>query len=375
MAVRILSAILVIAPLLAGCPAPVTLDMGRLGETYLADAADPAALQVMEAGDALDDCGLPAGIADRQTGVEVVDSDLFWHTAFPEPVPSSTIQTILADPAVSQRLANLDVEYMVAVGGRSVSTQMNGSMSCSLQGCAGALWNQERTNLEATVWDLETDLPVESIIANGSAKTVMAAFIVPIIWLEPYTRSTTCRNLGREIGSVVAEQIDRQAVQVAVVGISGSAFQTIDPDDLEDLAELAEDGDEAALYDLAVYFQQVGDWNAIPRWQAEAQFRLALATNGDERWQWLCRAAHAGHAAAQAQTGWASEADYYTDGAVATDLTEAYKWYRLALLNGELSAAEDMERLRPSLTDAQIAEAERRASEWRPGPCDAAAVG
>lgn len=366
---RVPFAILALAPLLAACPAPVTLDVGRLGNTILADTADPSTYQIMEAGEALDDCGLPGSIENNQSNVEIVDSDLFWRTAFPEPVPSSTILSVLVDPGISQRLAELDVEYLVAVGGESVATEMNGSMSCSIQGCAGALWNEEWTDLEATVWDLDNDAPVESIVAKGSAKTVMAAFIVPVIWLEPYTRSATCRNLGREIGAVVAEQDNREIVQIAVVGISGSAFQAVDPDDLEDLVELAEEGDDDALYDLAVHFQQIGDWNTIPLWQTEVLFRLALITNGEERWNWLCKAANAGHAAAQARAGWAYEADYYTDGTVKPDLTEAYKWYRLALLNGDISAAADMERLQPSLTDAQVAEAERRASQWRPGPC------
>lgn len=368
-AVRIRILILALAPLLAACPAPVTLDVGRLGDNVPGMTDDPATYQVMEAGAALADCGVPRGIVARQSGVEVVDSDTFWRTAFPEPVPSATIATILSDPTVAERLAALDVEYVVAVGGQSVSTRMNGSMSCSLQGCAGALWNEEWTDLQATVWDLETDAAVESIIAKGSAKTIMAAFIVPVIWLEPYTRSTTCHNLGREVGVLVSERHVDDVVQVALVGISGSAFQGLDADDIDDLAELAEEGDEDALYDLAVYFQQVGDWDTIPRWQTETLYRMALVSDGDARWAWLCRAAHAGHAAAQAQAGWAAEADYYTDGTVPTNLTEAYKWYRLALLNGELSAADDMARLGASLTPEQIAEAERRASEWRPGPC------
>ncbi len=368
-AVRVPITILAIAPLLAACPAPVTLDVDRLGAALPGATADPAGFQVMEAGEALADCGLPRGIAARQPGVAVVDSEEFWRTAFPEPVPSSTIGTLLFDPAVSQRLAGLDVDYVIAVGGHSVSTAMNGSMSCGMQGCAGALWNEERTDLEATIWDLESDAAVDTVVAEGSAKTIMAAVIVPILWLEPYTRSTTCHTLGREVGQLVAERNDADAVQVAVVGVSGSAFQGLDPGDLDALARRAGDGDEDALYELAVYFQQVGDWNSIPRWQAETLYRLALVSESDERWTWLCRAAHAGHAAAQAQAGWAAEADYYTDGAVPTDLTEAYTWYRLALLNGEISAAEDMARLEAQLTPEQIAEAERRASAWRPGPC------
>lgn len=375
MAVRVSALVLAIAPLLAACPAPVTLDMNRLGETYVAGAADPAVLQVMEASPTLNACGLTGGIADRRSDVEVVDSRQFWRTAFPEPVPWSRVQTVLADPAIAGRVADLEVDYLVAVGGETIGTETTGSMSCGPQGCAGALWNQERTNLSATIWDIDRGAAIDSVAVSGSAKTIMAAFIVPVVWLEPYTRSTTCRNLGREIASLVAERHDGEAVQVAVVGVPGSAIQDTDPGRIDDLIDLAADGDEAALYELAAHFQRVGDWNPIPRWPAEARFRLALAAESADRWRWLCQAAQAGHAAAQAHAGWAAEADYYTDGAVETDPTEAYKWYRLALLNGEISAAEDMERLQATLTPDQIAEAERRASEWRPGDCESGTLG
>ena len=369
MAVRILFAIVAVAPLLAACPAPVTLDMGRLGNSHLAEDTDTAAYQVMEAGEPLRRCGFTAGIGDRQPDIAVIDSSRFWRTAFPDPVPHSTIETLLADPEVSNRLAELDVDYVVAVGGRTSSTQMNGSMQCGGQGCAGAMWNEEWTDLEASVWDLEAGAPVDAVVAKGSAKTIVAALIVPFLWLEPYTRSTTCRNMGREVGALVAERHGDESALVAVVGISGSAFQLVEPDDLDDLAAAAEDGDEAALYDLAVHFQRVGDWNTIPYWQTETHYRLALVSTGEERWQWLCRAAHAGHAAAQAQAGWAFEAGYYTEEAVRSDPVEAYKWYWLALLNGEISAAEDLARLDEILTPEQVAEAQGRASEWQPGGC------
>lgn len=371
MAVRVPSLILAIAPLLAGCPAPVTLDMNRLGEAYVAGAADPAVLQVMEASPTLQACGLASGIADHRRRVGVVDSRRFWRAAFPEPVPWSSVQTVLADPGVAERVADLDIDYLVAVGGETIGTPSTGSLSCSLQGCAGALWHQERTSLQATIWDIDGAVAIESVGANGSAKSIMAAFILPVVWLEPYTRSTTCRNLGREIASVLAERHDGEAVRVAVAGVPGSAIQNTDPDRIGDLIDLAAGGDDEALYELAVHFQRIGEWDPIPRWPAETRFRLALAADSGDRWPWLCQAAHAGHAAAQAHMGWAAEADYYTDGAVETDPTEAYKWYRLALLNGEISAAEDMERLRTALTGDQVAEAERRATEWRPGDCAA----
>jgi len=47
---------------------------------------------------------------------------------------------------------------------------------------------------------------------------------------------------------------------------------------------------------------------------------------------------------------------------------EAYKWYQLAIRQGEPNAGVNKKRLLPKLTAEQIAEGERRAREFVPKP-------
>ncbi len=47
------------------------------------------------------------------------------------------------------------------------------------------------------------------------------------------------------------------------------------------------------------------------------------------------------------------------------DYVEAHKWFNLAATRGNLSAARNMDWLAKKMTPAQIAEAQRRAREWK----------
>jgi hypothetical protein len=50
---------------------------------------------------------------------------------------------------------------------------------------------------------------------------------------------------------------------------------------------------------------------------------------------------------------------------VPQDAIEAYKWYTLALKNGEDFAGDSRSFLAKTMTPEQIAEGERRAAEWK----------
>jgi hypothetical protein len=78
--------------------------------------------------------------------------------------------------------------------------------------------------------------------------------------------------------------------------------------------------------------------------------------------RWFRLAANKGNAIAQKQLG-----SMYENGiAVPRDLIEAHKWYNLAGANGNKLGAEFRELLALEMTPAQIAEAHKRAREWKP---------
>lgn len=74
-------------------------------------------------------------------------------------------------------------------------------------------------------------------------------------------------------------------------------------------------------------------------------------------WRWLCVAANGGHVDAQVELG-----HYWQFGIapVAKDWVRAYMWYRLATAGGSERAPTDADELRPRLTAARRAEAERQ---------------
>ena len=102
---------------------------------------------------------------------------------------------------------------------------------------------------------------------------------------------------------------------------------------------------------------------------AEAQFYLAtmyaegrgVSEDYVEALKWDRRAAEQGHAEAQAVLG-----SVYEDGElVSKDYVSAYVWYTLATARG-YDESSSRDRIAKQMTAAQIAEAKRRASNWKP---------
>ena len=76
---------------------------------------------------------------------------------------------------------------------------------------------------------------------------------------------------------------------------------------------------------------------------------------------WYRKAAEQGYANAQFDLGMM----YYEGLGVLQDYIEAHKWLNLAASNGHPDAAASREHTEKRMTNAQIAEAQQRASEWQ----------
>ncbi len=96
----------------------------------------------------------------------------------------------------------------------------------------------------------------------------------------------------------------------------------------------------------------------------EAQFELYMRGGAvKEKWKWLCRSAHGGHAPAQFATGVNYKGGWDRKS---TDPIQAYLWYSLSADNGHSTAKFEREGVVASMTPAQIAEAKRLVAEWKP---------
>ena len=106
------------------------------------------------------------------------------------------------------------------------------------------------------------------------------------------------------------------------------------------------------------------------RGNAAAQFRLGVMY--DNGWgvpqdlaqamDWYRKAAEQGYAAAQFNLG----VMYDNASGVPQDFVQAHKWFSLAAAQGEADAIKECDAIAAKMMPAQIAEAQKLASEWKP---------
>ncbi len=151
---------------------------------------------------------------------------------------------------------------------------------------------------------------------------------------------------------------------------------------LREWQPLAEQGDALAQYQVGMLYhkgrgvpqddRQARKWyaKAAAQGQPKAQFSLGtLYFNGEggskdyqQALRWFRLAAHQGEALAQTKL-----AIMYDDGnGMPKDKVQAYKWLSLAATNGDKPAPMLRDLLAKEMTPAQIAEAKKLASEWKP---------
>ncbi len=80
--------------------------------------------------------------------------------------------------------------------------------------------------------------------------------------------------------------------------------------------------------------------------------------------RWLRAAAEAGHGAAQSMLGYL----YASGKAADPDPVRAYLWFSLAARAGDVLAAENLDRLIPTMSDEQKAAGEALVADWKPAP-------
>ncbi len=124
-------------------------------------------------------------------------------------------------------------------------------------------------------------------------------------------------------------------------------------------------------YKRGNYATALREWRPLAeQGDASAQFQLGLLYDNGEgvsrdlasARQWYEKAAAQGEAKAQFYLGMQSS---YGEGGP-MDLVQAYMWYSLAAGNGYAHAPGYRDDLTRQMTPAQIAEAHKRAREWKP---------
>ncbi len=126
-----------------------------------------------------------------------------------------------------------------------------------------------------------------------------------------------------------------------------------------------------AAYDRGDYATALREWRPLgEQGHADAQFFIGFIYDNGQgvahdyalAAKWYRRAAEQGHADAQNNLGFM----YDRGRGVWRDYVQAYVWYNLAAARSNDTARRNRDIIAEKMTPAQIAEAQRLASEWYP---------
>ena len=170
---------------------------------------------------------------------------------------------------------------------------------------------------------------------------------------------------------------------LGVLFTEGRGVPQDDVEAVKSFSPAAEQGHASAQYNLGIMYQE---GRGLPRDDAEAakwylraaeqghhasQNRLGwkyregrgVPADSEEALKWFRRAAEQGFASAQ----FALCGMYWQGDDVSKDSAQAYFWCKLAAASGEAEAQKLLSLLTELMTAEEIAEAERRIAEWKPG--------
>jgi hypothetical protein len=121
-----------------------------------------------------------------------------WFEPRTAPMHPEDIERLLEQKPVQEKMATLNVEYMIWLDGSTVHSDGSGSVACSLGGCFGfGTWSQD-SNYEATIWDFTDRTEVGQVSTSASGQSYMPAVIVPIPIIAP-VQGTACDGIGEQL--------------------------------------------------------------------------------------------------------------------------------------------------------------------------------
>jgi len=119
-----------------------------------------------------------------------------------QPGSESALVDLLHRPDVRERLSTMGLRYLVIVGGGRQTEPARGLIVCGAGlgggGCLGYMWQNERTEFHAALWDLSRQALIAHPSAETEGRTVVPAVVLPI---PLYARSleSACTLLGERI--------------------------------------------------------------------------------------------------------------------------------------------------------------------------------
>jgi hypothetical protein len=146
--------------------------------------------------------------------LNVIEEEAFVDALFPwfeprtAPVNTSDLPELMALPALTGRLQELGLRYLVWVEGSTVRTEATGSLTCSITtagaGCFGFLTWEKDSSYEASVWDVKNGTTAGKVSSDAIGTSYMPALVVPLPFIAP-VRSSACSSLADQLKSFLTD--------------------------------------------------------------------------------------------------------------------------------------------------------------------------
>jgi hypothetical protein len=168
---------------------------------------------------------ITGAIQTQQPGLRIVPASEFNRVAFPDlpsgaaPTDMKYLSTVLPHPVFQERIAPLNLRYLIAVTGGTDEERSGGAISGAAPRAfavvGGYVWDR-KSSFRATIVDLRSAQPAAQA-QSASEGRAWLFFIMPspiILGAPVFTESKACAELGAAIASFIAgaERPDVQEV-------------------------------------------------------------------------------------------------------------------------------------------------------------------
>ena len=128
-----------------------------------------------------------------------------WFEAEQLPATARELDALIKRPRVKQRIAALNVRYLVTIATATDSDGFPGILcggGYAGAGCFGVMNDERSTQMNAVIWDIVEGERAGEISATSSGESFGLAFVLPLLFLA-YTEQDACEALAVELSATL----------------------------------------------------------------------------------------------------------------------------------------------------------------------------